>query len=76
MVMEMLKSRQGDKAVEDFAHDMGVRSSSLWAYYREDKSIGLSNGRKMISYFQDQGDTEMVYALASFLLGVELFPSN
>jgi hypothetical protein len=70
-LMEMLKARQGDKLVEDFAHDLGIRTSTLYAYYRGDRGIGVSVIRRLAKYFHEQNDQEMVQALSAYVLGID-----
>lgn len=73
-LVELLKARQGDKVADDFAHDLGIRGTTLYAYYRGDRSVGISVARRMAKYFQSQGDEEMVDALGAYVLGVEYSP--
>ena len=72
----MLKNRQGDGSPELFANSMGIRYSSLHAYYTGRKGLGTANARKMAQTFARQGDWVMVYAIASFVLGLDLPPNE
>jgi hypothetical protein len=70
-LMEMLKARQGDKLVEDFAHDLGIRTSTFYAYYRGDRGFGFCVIRRLANYFHEQNDQEMVKALSAYVLGID-----
>ena len=73
-LVEALKTRQGDMRTEVFAVRMGISSSILLAYFRQDRKIGAGNARKMAQYFNDHGDYEMVRMLGSHMLGIDIPP--
>ncbi len=73
-LVELLKTRQGEKAVEDFAHELGLRRATRYAYYRGDRSIGVSVACKLVKYFYEQGDNETINALGAFVLGIGYTP--
>ncbi len=75
-LVAMLKDRQGKGSPELFANSMGIRYSSLHAYYTGRKELGASNAKKMAQAFARSEDWTMVYAIASFILGIELPPKN
>lgn len=71
-IVAMLKKRQGGKAVEDYAHELGIRSATLYSYYSGKRNIGISVARRLARYFEDKQDIQMISALGAFVLGVKL----
>jgi len=74
-LVELLKDREANSGLprELFAHQIGLKTSStLYHYYNGTREVGVKAARNLASYFSEQGDTEMVHALASYLLQVEI----
>jgi len=78
-LMEMVEARRGDVSYEDYAHRMGLKTSVLYKYVKErgKRDMSIPNLQKMARFYYQQGDNEMVEALASYAIGlhVRLSPS-
>lgn len=71
-LMELLELRQAGKSNEQFANEMGLRGSTLWRYHNGKSDIDSESRRKMVQYFSQRGDMEMVGALLIYKTGSEL----
>lgn len=71
-VMELLKTRQGEKSDEQFANEIGLRGSTFWRYHNGKSDINMQAREKLIQYFAARGDTEMVGALLAYKAGRHL----
>jgi transcriptional regulator with XRE-family HTH domain len=71
-LVELLKKRQGDLHPEDFARDVGVRTSTIYSWYNGRRSIGVDGARHLAKYAQKKQDRELLLALGSYVLGVDL----
>lgn len=69
-LMRMIRQRQGEKSVEEYANMMGIRGATLFRYYNDEREISLEVVRKLAKFYSDSGDTEMVQALGSYALGL------
>ncbi len=74
-LVKMIQVRQGQMSTEEYANKIGLRGSTLFRYYNEERSISLDALRKMAQFYRQQNDTEMMRALSSYALGFEL-PSS
>lgn len=70
-LVKMIRSRQGDMSIEEYANKMGIRGATLFRYYNEERSIRLDVVRKMASFYRGQDDNEMVQALGAYALGFD-----
>lgn len=72
-VMNMIETRRGKTSFEDYAHTMGLKLSVLYKYVREsrDRDMSVPNYRKMVQFYQKQGDIEMVNALIAYATGID-----
>jgi predicted transcriptional regulator len=70
-LMELIKQRQGDMSIEEFANKMGTRAATLYRQYNGERQLGIDALRRYAAYFRDQGDDEMIHALKSYALGFE-----
>lgn len=66
-LVRMLQERQGDLSPEVFAPAMRIAGSTLRAYYAGHRDIGLTNGRKLIAYFEGVGDPDMAGEIRAYL---------
>jgi cation transport regulator ChaB len=74
-VMKMVEDRRGDESYEDYAHRMGLKMSVLYKYARQEKGkrdMSIPNLQKMAQFYHTQGDQEMIEALASYAIGLEV----
>jgi hypothetical protein len=79
-VMGMVEQRRGDESYEDYAHRMGLKMSVLYKYanQKDNKSskgirdMSIPNLQKMARFYHEQGDQEMVEALASYAMGLQV----
>jgi hypothetical protein len=71
-LMEMIKARQGEMSIEEFANKMGTRAATLSRQYNGERNLGVDALRRYAAYFRQQNDAEMLKALASYALGFEL----
>jgi hypothetical protein len=73
-LMEMVETRRGDLSYEDYAHRIGLKTSVLYKYVKEAgaRDMSIPNLQKMARYYYEQGDKEMVEALASYATGLEV----
>jgi transcriptional regulator with XRE-family HTH domain len=71
-LVEMLKKRQGETHPEDFAREIGVRSSTVYSWYNGRRSIGVDGARNLAQYAKRRNDKELLLALGSYVLGVDL----
>jgi len=74
-LVEMLKARQGDRSVEQYAHELGLTMSYLYLIYRGERNVNVDSIRKIAKYFRSQGDMEMIRALSEFAIGFDPAPS-
>lgn len=65
-LVKMIQERQGQMSIEEYANRMGIRGATLYRYYSEEREIGLAVLRKLIRFYKDQGDTNMVEALTEY----------
>jgi hypothetical protein len=74
ILMEMVNARRGDKSFEDYAHEMGLKTSVLYKYITEkgERDMSVPNLQKMAQYYHRIGDAEMVEALASYATGLKV----
>lgn len=68
-LVKMIKQRQGDMSMEEYANKVGLRGATLSRYYNEEREIGLTAIRKLALYHAD--DPEMLRALSSYALGMD-----
>jgi transcriptional regulator with XRE-family HTH domain len=71
-LMEMIKNRQGEMSIEEFANKMGTRSATLSRQYNGERNLGVDALRRYAAYFKQRNDVEMLKALASYALGFDL----
>ena len=71
-LVKMLRDRQGEMSIEEFANKMNLRGATLFRYYSGERKISLPSVRKMADYFDRLDDSEMIQALASYSLGKNL----
>lgn len=74
-LVEMLKVRQGDMSIEVYANRMDMRGATLSRFYNQERAISLASIRKMAQYFQGLGDSEMIQALSSYALNLDVSPN-
>jgi len=74
-LVEMLKTRQDNRSVEQFAHELGLTASYLYLIYNNKRGISISTIRKFAKYFGEHGDVEMVKALTTYAIGFDPAPS-
>ncbi len=74
-VVAIIKSRQENSgmSVERYANSMGITTGALYNYFNQNRSeISTSSLQKMGRFFAHQGDDEVLTALASYALGVDV----
>jgi len=71
-LMELIRKRQGDMSIEEFANKMGARTATLSRQYNGERQLGIDTLRRYATYFRMQGDEEMLRALAAYALGFEI----
>lgn len=73
-VMKMVETRRGGTSFEDYAHRMGLKISVLYKYVKEEgeRDMSIPNLQKMAKFYYEQGDFEMVEALASYAIGLQV----
>jgi len=75
-VMKMIDERRGGLSYEDYAHMMGLKMSVLYKYVTEQekrkRDMSIPNLQKIARFYHDQGDQEMVEALASYATGLQV----
>jgi len=68
-LVEMIQDRQGKTSIESYANQIGIRGATLYRYYNKQRDMSLEVIRKLIQFYRQQGDTEMVDALKEFAVG-------
>ena len=68
-VLKLLEERQGGKSDEQFANEMGIRSATLWRYKNGKSDINTAVRQRLIGYFAERDDVEMVGALLVYKTG-------
>jgi hypothetical protein len=71
-LMELLELRQGNDSDEKFANRMDLRGSTFWRYKNRKSAIDMEAREKMIQFFAERHDAEMVGALLAYRTGVTL----
>lgn len=78
---EMLKSRKGDKSLDDWVYEINqvvspvdkkdrLKSVTLYSYIRGERNITGKGAKVLAQYFYRQGDYIMVDALSQITLGI------
>lgn len=70
-VLELLRSRQGEKSDEEFANEMGIRGVTLWRYKNQTSAMSTNIRKKLIVFFASRDDPEMVGALLIYKTGLK-----
>jgi transcriptional regulator with XRE-family HTH domain len=71
-LMELIKMRQGNMSIEEYANKMGTRAATLSRQYNGERQLGIDILRRYAAYFHKRGDMEMIMALASYALDLDL----
>lgn len=73
-LMEMVEARRGDLSFEDYARELGLKTSVLYKYVKEqgNRDMSLPNFKRIAQYYHKKGDTEMVDALVQYATGLDV----
>ena len=71
-LIKLLKQRQGEMSMEEYANKMGTRTSTLHRQYSGGRNLSIDILQRYAVYFREKGDQEMIDALASYALGFDV----
>lgn len=67
-LMELISDRQGGQSNEKFAKQFDFSGVTLFRWYKGERKPSIANVRSLARYFRQQGDEEMLKALAEYAL--------
>lgn len=75
-LMLMIEKRKGKKSYEAFAREIGINTTTLFkmitdARKNKDRDLVISSVQKLVAYFEEQNDREMVGALVEYATGIK-----